>query len=129
MRCQCTLSVPHQALVAYLQVICILAGIEETLQVLMGTELKLSELHTSVIIPSYELEASSPFTFWHKHSPTASNRDTGYIAMVRSEDFAGKDSTEVSGGAQLVKGRDFKLWEVARASSAAPTFFPGKNIP
>lgn len=93
---------------------------------LMGTELKLSDLHTSVIIPSYELEASSPFTFWHKHSPSVSNRETGYIAMVRSEDLAGKNTTQVSGRAQLVKGPDFKLWEVARASSAAPTYFPGE---
>ena len=53
------------------------AGIQETLQMLIGTELNLSDLHTSVVIPSYELETSSPFTFWHKHSNTARDKETG----------------------------------------------------
>ena len=35
-------------------------------------------------------------------------------------------ATAMAGGVQFVRGRDFKTWEVARASSAAPTFFPGK---
>lgn len=33
----------------------------------------------------------------------------------------------MAGGVQFVRGRDFKIWEVARASSAAPTFFPGEQ--
>jgi len=92
----------------------------------MGTELKLSDLHTSVVIPSYELESSSPFTFWHKYSPSPKESQTGYVAMLRADDVAGLDATSMVGGVQFVKGRDFKLWEVARASSAAPTYFPGK---
>ena len=118
------------------------AGIEETLKMLMGTALKTSDLHTSVVIPSYELETSSPFTFWHKHGQTLGQSKTGFIAMQRSEDLivagtetdgmqkqlskatGSKDVVRLSGGVQLVKGRDFKLWEVARASSAAPSYFP-----
>ena len=92
----------------------------------MGTKLKLSDLHTSVVIPSYELESSSPFTFWHKHSASTQESQTGYVAMLRADDMAGLDATSMVGGVQFVKGRDFKLWEVARASSAAPTYFPGK---
>lgn len=36
-------------------------------------------------------------------------------------------ATAMTGGVQFVKGRDFKVWEVARASSAAPTYFPGEQ--
>lgn len=96
---------------------------------LLGTQLKLSDLHTSVVIPSYELETSSPFTFWHKHSSSADQQETGYIAMQRSEDMVSESAFSMSGGMQLVTGRDFKLWEVARASSAAPTYFPSKSYP
>ena len=92
---------------------------------LLGTQLKMSGLYTSVVIPSYELETSSPFTFWHKHSSIASQKETGYIAMQRSEDFPGQNAFSCR-GVQLVKGRDFSLWEVARASSAAPTYFPSR---
>ena len=102
------------------------AGVDETLKTLMGTNLKLSDLHTSVVIPSYELESSSPFTFWYKHSASAEESQTGFVAMLRADDVAGLDATSMVGGVQFVKGRDFKLWEVARASSAAPTYFPGK---
>ncbi len=102
------------------------AGIVDILQTLMGTKLKLSDLHTSVVIPSYELESSSPFTFWHKHSSSVKESQTGYVAMLRADDVTGLDATRIVGGVQFVKGRDFKLWEVARASSAAPTYFPGK---
>lgn len=105
------------------------AGLRETLQLMMGTQLRLSELHTSVVIPSYELETSSPFTFWHKHSSLASDRATGYIAMQRSEEKGvSKNALSMSGGVQLVNGRDFKVWEVACASAAAPTFFPSAEI-
>ena len=31
----------------------------------------------------------------------------------------------LGGGWQFVEGQDFRLWEVAQASSAAPTYFPG----
>ena len=95
---------------------------------LLGTQLKMSGLHTSVVIPSYELETSSPFTFWHKHSSIASQKETGYIAMQRSEDCPGQNVFSC-GGVRLVKGRDFKIWEVARASSAAPTYFPSRLPP
>lgn len=103
-------------------------GVDETLKTLMGTNLKLSDLHTSVVIPSYELESSSPFTFWHKHSASAEESQTGFVAMLRADDVAGLDATSMVGGVQFVKGRDFKLWEVARASSAAPTYFPAAFI-
>lgn len=106
-----------------------MTGLQETLQLMMGTQLRLSELHTSVVIPSYELETSSPFTFWHKHSNVASDRETGYIAMQRSEEGGvSKNALSMSGGVQLVTGRDFKVWEVACASAAAPTFFPSNCL-
>ena len=50
----------------------------------MGTQLRLSGLHTSVVIPSYELESSSPFTFWHHRKDPPEQSLTGYIAMLRS---------------------------------------------
>lgn len=100
---------------------------ENTIKTLMGTELMLSDLHTSVVIPSYELETSSPFTFWHKHSDGASDSETGFIAMSRTENAVGQKAGSMTGGVRYVKGRDFKLWEVARASSAAPTYFPGEK--
>lgn len=104
------------------------SGLRETLQMMMGTQLRLSDLHTSVVIPSYQLETSSPFTFWHKHSSIASERDTGYIAMQRSEERQVTNNTlSLSGAVRLVTGRDFKVWEVACASAAAPTFFPSKS--
>lgn len=108
---------------------CSFAGLEDALKVLLGTQLRLSQVHTSVVIPAYELETSSPFTFWHKHSGVASQRKTGYIAMQRSEDAPGLNAFSMSGAVRLVTGRDFRLWEVARASSAAPTYFPSDSFP
>lgn len=60
------------------------AGVQHLIQKLMGTALKLSNLHTSVVIPSYELESSSPFTFWHHQKEVPQHSLTGYIAMLRA---------------------------------------------
>ena len=103
------------------------AGVNDILQTMMGTKLKLSDLHTSVVIPSYELESSSPFTFWHKHNTSAKDSESGFVAMLRADDVKGLDPTNMVDGVQFVRGRDCKLWEVGRASSAAPTYFPGNN--
>lgn len=103
------------------------AGVNDILQTMMGTKLKLSDLHTSVVIPSYELESSSPFTFWHKHNTSAKDSDSGFVAMLRADDVEGLDPTNMVDGVQFVRGRDCKLWEVGRASSAAPTYFPGNE--
>lgn len=113
----------------YVSNTCSFTGLEDALKVLLGTQGRLSEVHTSVVIPAYELETSSPFTFWHKHSSTVSRRKTGYIAMQRSEDTPGLNAFSMSGAVRLVTGRDFRLWEVARASSAAPTYFPSDSLP
>ena len=68
---------------------------------LFGTKLLLSQLHTSVVIPSYELETSSPFTFWHqqksgKGSSSEGNK-TGYVAMMRSAKAEGLQGKENGG--------------------------------
>ena len=62
------------------------AGIQNCVQQLMGTDLKLSNLHTSVLVPSYELQSSSPFTFWHHHKEAPEDSLTGYVAMRRAAD-------------------------------------------
>ena len=36
-------------------------------------------------------------------------------------------ATAMAGGVQFVRERDFKIWEVALASSAAPSYFPGEH--
>ena len=75
------------------------AGVKEVLQILFGTRLLLSQLHTSVVIPSYELETSSPFTFWHQQNSgkgsSSEGNKSGYVAMMRSakaEGLQGEDA-------------------------------------
>lgn len=63
------------------------SGIQHSVQQLMGMQLKLSNLHTSVLVPSYELQSSSPFTFWHHHKAAPEKSLTGYVAMRRTADI------------------------------------------
>mgnify|MGYP000901326669 CR=1 FL=1 len=69
------------------------SGIESVLKEAFG-ETMLSEALTPVLIPAYEIGLRTPFFFKSRH---AKNPDK--------------------------KNYDFKMWQVARASSAAPTYF------
>lgn len=68
-------------------------GIEEVLKRYFE-ECKISECLTDVIIPAYETELRQPFFFKSRHA---------------------KNSEK--------EGYDFYMWQVARATSAAPTYF------
>lgn len=69
------------------------AGIESVLKEYFG-EVKLSEALTNIIVPAYELTLREPFFFKSVHA---------------------KDTSKVN--------KDFCMWQVARATSAAPTYF------
>lgn len=68
-------------------------GLEKVLKQYFGEETMLSGVQTDVLIPSYELERRIPFFFKSKN------------AKARPE------------------SHDFPAWEIARATSAAPTYF------
>lgn len=68
-------------------------GLEEVLKQYFGEETMLSEVQTDVLIPSYELERRIPFFFKSRN------------AKFKPE------------------SHDFPAWEIARGTSAAPTYF------
>ncbi len=68
-------------------------GIESVLKEYFG-DVKLSEALTDIIVPSYELSLREPYFFKSTHA---------------------KDESRVN--------KDFYMWQVARATSAAPTYF------
>ncbi len=68
-------------------------GIESVLKEYFG-EVMLSEALTNIIVPAYELTLREPFFFKSVHA---------------------KDTSKVN--------KDFYMWQVARATSAAPTYF------
>ena len=70
-------------------------GLVEVLEEYLGEDSLLSDATTDVLVTSYALERRMPFLF----------------KSTKAQDPATK------------KTHDFKLWEVGRATSAAPTFF------
>jgi len=70
------------------------ANIESILQEKFGEDAKLSEAYTKLLITSYNIEQRTPFYF---------------------------KSTDVE---KYGEAEDFPIWEIARSTSAAPTYFP-----
>ncbi|KAK9819632.1 hypothetical protein WJX72_000546 [[Myrmecia] bisecta] len=124
-------------------------GIDKTLHEAFGTDNKLSDgvlAGTSLVIPAFDLASDRPLLFYY-NSPDPKDpkdeEDWGYGALHRSlseeehtileEEEAHHASLQSPEGekgkkhsSELVRiGRhDFKVWEVVRASTAAPTYFP-----
>jgi patatin-like phospholipase/acyl hydrolase len=72
-----------------------------------------------VAIPSFNTKETSPFTFSY-------NSYTGEPGFT----FVGKNPDEKYGDDEDLHSfvADFELWQVARATSAAPTYFPGGRL-
>ena len=83
---------------------------------LFGTKLLLSQLHTSVVIPSYELETSSPFTFWHQHNFSSKN-DSSKEGGGNNE-HSSKEHNNTEGGSNKASNDGNKTGYVAMMRSA-----------
>jgi hypothetical protein len=101
---------------------------------------------TSLVLTSYNVDYSRPMIFYY-NAPTSSEGDvaeSGYAALRRTLS-AEEDASFVAGPrneAQAAAGGDgpglsdivrvrnvpFKLWQVVRASTAEPTFFPAASV-
>jgi hypothetical protein len=77
----------------------------------------LLQSQTSVVVPSFNTKEISPFTFFY--NSYANCKRPGFT-------FVGSNPHDQYGDDELCTfTADFPLWGVARATSAAPTFFPG----
>eukprot|EP00850_Spirogloea_muscicola_P006273 SM000029S10568 [mRNA] locus=s29:880941:892221:+ [translate_table: standard] len=77
--------------------------------------LQLTQLLSSVAIPSFDIINDTPFTFFYN----ALSGHSGYASINRSASFGQSLQFHQSG---------FQVWQVARSSSAAPTFFPASKV-
>jgi hypothetical protein len=77
----------------------------------------LLQSQTSVVVPSFNTKEISPFTFFY--NSYANCKRPGFT-------FVGSNPHDQYGDDELCTfTANFPLWQVARATSAAPTFFPG----
>ncbi|GMH35230.1 hypothetical protein BSKO_03098 [Bryopsis sp. KO-2023] len=116
-------------------------GVEKVLQDAFG-EMTLKDAKTGLLVPTFEITKNQAFSFWSssdgtgyaavktraepKTAATASkaSKKPEEIVIVPGEDEAVKWDPDI----EFVGGHDYKLWQVARASSAAPTFFPSSSF-
>eukprot|EP00850_Spirogloea_muscicola_P019361 SM000189S04078 [mRNA] locus=s189:34687:37581:- [translate_table: standard] len=77
--------------------------------------LQLTQLTSSVAIPSFDMINDTPFTFFYN----ALSGHSGYASINHSASFGQSLQFHRSG---------FQVWQVARSSSAAPTFFPASKV-
>jgi hypothetical protein len=107
-------------------------GIEHVLQAAFGgNDVYMSDdgvLSSSLVVTSYDLKHDRPFVFWASTKAGTS----GYAALRRTLAGAKENpviSDETIGNSDLVRQEQkFRLWEVVRASTAAPTFFSTAGV-
>jgi hypothetical protein len=100
-------------------------------EVLMSTP---DVLHTSLVVTSYQLDYDRPFLFYYSSADGRADGggESGYGALRRTltKDQEKKAKIKDRGASDLVRVPDqqFKLWQIVRASTAAPTFFPTADV-
>lgn len=114
-------------------------GVEEVLYDAFG-ELTLDDLDTGLVVPAFELSKNQAFSFWSsktesgiaavkpraipKNKEESDRPQKGFTKVVVEDDDELKWSPDI----EFKGGVNYKLWQVARASSAAPTFFPATQF-
>ncbi|GMH38941.1 hypothetical protein BSKO_06839 [Bryopsis sp. KO-2023] len=113
-------------------------GVEKSLKDVFG-EMTLKDVKTASVVPTFELSGNRAFSFW------THDGDTGYAALkprssprassvrkqakpLRSIQFGEDGLMDWDPDVRHVGGHNYKLWQVARASTAAPTFFPAPTF-
>jgi hypothetical protein len=82
-------------------------------------------LQTSVAITSFSVKQLLPLTFTFNRYAKDKKGSLGRPGFT----FVGRDLTNLYSDKELhIFEADFWVWEVARATSAAPTFFPGESF-
>ncbi|GAQ82712.1 hypothetical protein KFL_001210060 [Klebsormidium nitens] len=99
-------------------------GIESVLQDVFGADtqskkspmLTLKDLSASVVIPSFNTKEISPFTFFYNSCANCQRPGFTFVGNNPKDKYASDELCTFTA--------NFPLWQVARATSAAPTFFP-----